>query len=176
MTVSENLKYLLKQLTWEETGGNGLPVLTHDPGHCQQGHQQCGIPHSSLQHWITGHHTLTASWLAAYCGASVAGRYHAHPTAQMEGNPPQRQRWAAESVWGDMTVRLMHLCVISRSRYVVLTSSSMYREDGGSTFRRNVSNHQPGTDLDWTTRDTMCLSRNKHAKQLFILDWSVSTV
>jgi len=32
--------------------------------------------------------TLTDSWPAADCGASVAGRYHAHPTAQMEGEPP----------------------------------------------------------------------------------------
>ena len=43
--------------------------------------------------------TLTASWLPVDCGASVARRYHAHPTAQREGEPPHgsirpRRVWA----------------------------------------------------------------------------------
>jgi len=159
MTGSENLKYLLKQLTWEEAGGDGLPVLTSDPGHCQQGHQQCGIPHSSLQHSLAPvTTTLTAIWLAADCGASVAGRYNAHPTAQMEGEPPHGSDRPRRASGRYNTPDALVLYVISRFRYFVLPSSSIDREDGGSTFRRNVGNHQPWTGLVWTTRDTLCLS------------------
>lgn len=148
MTGSENLKYLLKQLTWEEAGGNGLPVLTPDPGHCHQGHQQCGITHSYLQHSLAPvKTTLTASWLAAAadCGASVAGRYHAHPTAQIEGGN-STQQWSAADIrhgerLSDIRTRMMHFNAVSRFRRFVFPSSSMDREDGGSILPRNVCNH-----------------------------------
>jgi len=62
--------------------------------------------------------TLTASWLAADCGASVTGRYHAHPTAQMEGKPPHgndRQRWA--SGWQEYTWCTCTLLVVLDMSY-----------------------------------------------------------